>query len=193
MILERLKEETAQLHQEVEQDNLARFIMDCTINQQQYDTLLRQNFMIYKGVEDFINSRYDKLPEVLKVFAGFEKTNRLAKDIMSISSLPLPMALKVVGPRSIGSIIGKLYVVEGSMVGGMMMAKKLKDCSQISHIEKHHFYSDDTSENASRWRDFKEAVGNLSFKEQDIFDAVISARDTFTLFQEAYLTTRIYK
>lgn len=188
MILEALKKETAQLHEEVEQENLARFIMDGSINQEQYDTLLRQNFMVYKGVEDFVNSRYEKLPDVLKSFAGFKKTNRLAQDIMAISNVPLPTALKAVGPRDTCSIIGKLYVIEGSMVGGMMMAKRLKDCHHLDHIEQHHFYNDDASANASRWRNFKEAVGELSFSEKEIDKAVISAKKTFALFKTAYLT-----
>lgn len=192
MILEVLKKETAQLHQEVEQDNLAQYIMDGSISIEQYDTLLRQNFMIYKGVEDFINSRYEKLPEEFKIFAGFDKTNRLAKDIMAISRLPLPTALRVIGPRNLASIIGNLYVVEGSMVGGMMMAKKIEDCPHLAHIDIHHFYSKKTAGSISRWKGFKEAVSNLSFTELEAKTIVSSAKDTFKLFQKAYLTTPIF-
>lgn len=190
-MLEQLKQGTAALHQEVEQENLARFIMDSSISQDQYDMLLRQNFMVYKGVEDFINARYDMLPESLKTYAGYEKTNRLAKDISSISSIPLPKALSVIGPRNLPTLIGKLYVVEGSMLGGMMMAKKLKSCSKIDHITEHHFFNEDTSAGATRWKNFKNAVSELSFEEDEIAQAVTSAQETFLLYKKAYLVKAV--
>jgi heme oxygenase len=186
MILEKLKTETAQLHEEVEKDNLTCFIMDGTMDQPKYEILLRQNFMVYKAVEDFVNARYDKLPESLKPFAGYEKTNALANDISRFSSLPLPKPLIIVGSRDVATIIGKLYVIEGSMMGGMMLNKKIQACNNLSHITEHSFYNNHTQTNLSRWKSFKEAVATVNFNIDDVDKAISSAKATFNLFKEAY-------
>ncbi len=188
MILEYLKEHTKAIHDEVEEDNLTGFIMDGTINQQQYETLLRQNFTVYKAVEDFINARYNNLPDVLKPFAGYNKTNALASDISGFSNLPLPQPEIIAGPRDLGTLVGALYVIEGSMMGGMMMSKKLQSCEKLSHIDTHHFYNPETKVAAARWKSFKEAVQSCNFTEQDIKKATTSAIIIFEHFKKAYKT-----
>ncbi len=191
MILEKLKKETLAIHKEVEKDNLASFIMNESITQHQYESLLRQNFKVYKAVEDFVNAHYDVLPHELKTFAGYEKTNSLAKDISAFSNLPLPRPFKIASPRDLATIVGLMYVVEGSMMGGMMMAKKLQSCAHLSHIEEHNFYNFDSKESAARWRNFKDAIDSLSFSDKEIEMAVESAIKVFTLFQESYTSQKV--
>lgn len=186
MILEALKNGTASIHDEIEKNNLTNFIMDGSIDQNQYETLLRQNFKVYKAVEDFVNGRYEMLPLGLKSFAGYQKTNALAKDIASFSSLPLPEPMRITGARDEATLVGKLYVIEGSMIGGMMMSKKLESCSNLSHVENHHFFNGNINEGLSRWNEFKEAVDSLNFNYEEIKTAVKSAKATFKLFKKAY-------
>lgn len=186
MILEHLKEKTKAIHDEVEEDNLTGFIMDGSINQAQYEELLRQNFSVYKAVEDFINARYDNLPDELKPFAGYQKTNALAKDIAGFSNFPLPQPTAITGPRDLGTLVGALYVIEGSMMGGMMMSKKLQSCEKLEHIEAHYFYNTDTKVAATRWKSFKEAVLSCKFTSEDIDKAGVSAIHIFEHFKKAY-------
>lgn len=186
MILKRLKAETESLHQEVEDGNLAKYIMDGSITQVIYERLLRQNFEVYKAVEDCINNRYDVLPKELKPFAGYTKTNALAVDIRGFSNLPLPQPDRLITPRKILALVGKMYVIEGSMVGGTMIAKKLQHCEGLSHIEKHHFYNADSKNNMIRWKKFKDAVASLELTDDDMDTAVESAKDTFMLFKKAF-------
>lgn len=186
MILERLKKETAAIHEDVEKDNAAKYIMDGSIDQLAYERLLRQSFMVYKSVEDFVNARYNILTDGLKPFSGFKKTNALAKDISSFSSLPLPKPVRIAGSRELSTLVGKLYVIEGSMIGGMMISKKLTQCEKLNHIKEHHFFNRNTTANVARWKDFKAAVEEINFSEEDIESAVASAKDTFNVFKEAY-------
>ncbi|TVZ53328.1 biliverdin-producing heme oxygenase [Dokdonia sp. Hel_I_53] len=191
MILEKLKADTFEIHKEVEKDNLAKFIMDESITQTQYEILLRQNFKVYKAVEDFVNSHYDILPQELKAFTGYEKTNRLAKDINSFSNLPLPQPYKIASNRDLATVIGLLYVIEGSMLGGMMMSKKIQSCAHLSHIDTHHFYHSNVKESAARWKNFKAVLTSITFSDQESENAVASAMKTFSLFQESYKSKNI--
>ena len=186
MILKRLKTETNVLHREVEDSNLAKYIMDGSITQPIYERLLRQNFEVYKAVEDCLNAHYDVLPEELKPFAGYTKTNALAVDIRGFSSLPLPQPDRLVSPRNAAALLGKMYVIEGSMVGGVMIAKKVQQCENLDHIEKHHFYCLDSKNNMIRWNKFKDAVQSLDLTDEDIDTAVESAQETFSLFKSAF-------
>lgn len=186
MILEKLKSGTSSIHNELEHNNLGVFIMDGSITLMQYETFLRQNFMVYKAVEDFINARYDKLPVALKPFAGYDKTNALAKDISGFSNALLPQPSGMTGAREESTLVGMLYVIEGSMVGGMMMSKKLERCNELSNITEHHFFSKNVTDSLSRWKRFKDAMNTTSFTKAEIQKAVQSARDTFDLFKEVY-------
>jgi|GEM_PF-502355 len=186
MILEALKNGTNSIHDKLEKNNLTSLIMDGSINQEEYDTLLRQNFRVYKPVEDFVNGRYEQLPVTLMPFSGYHKTNALAKDITSFSSLPLPETVSITGARDKATLVGKLYVIEGSVLGGMMMSKKLQSCSKLSHISEHHFFHGDIDASLSRWTNFKEAINVIDFSPEEIITAVKSAKSTFKLFKKAY-------
>lgn len=186
MILQALKNGTTSLHDEIESNNLTNYIMDGSIDQDQYETLLRNNFRVYKAVEDFINGRYEKLPLPLKSFAGYEKTNALAKDITAFSNLPLPEPMRIMGARDEATLVGKLYVIEGSMIGGIMMSKKLQSCNKLSHISEHHFFNGNVDEGLLRWNEFKEAVNSLNFNYEEIKESVKSAKATFKLFKKVY-------
>jgi len=185
-MLDHLQENTRDLHDEIESDNLGKKILDHSIDQHHYEIFLRQNFEVYKSVEDFINARYNILPDSLKPFSGYTKTNLLASDIQGFSSLPLPSSFSIAGERTVAACVGRMYVLEGSMLGGLMMSKHLELCEKINHIEVHHFYSGDGKEKSKRWKSFQEAVKAITFNKEDREVAARNAIHTFELFKKAF-------
>ena len=175
-MLSNLREETAELHRELENDNLANRIMDHTISITQYITLLMQNFIAYQSAETEINKYLTE--------AGCEKTTRLAKDLKNLGienpGINLPFKCS-----SRAEAIGASYVIEGSVMGGMIIGKELEKCENLKGLKKQHFFSGDRS-SIKGWNEFLKAVRLEEFSDADINAAVSKAKETFLLFQKAF-------
>ena len=72
-MIQRLKEATRELHEQVEAQNLAKQIMDHSIDLETYKLLLLQNFTAYQATETAIK-------QVLPEYSG-KKHKQLQKDL----------------------------------------------------------------------------------------------------------------
>ncbi|MEH6408073.1 MAG: biliverdin-producing heme oxygenase [Leeuwenhoekiella sp.] len=187
MILESLKAQTESLHKEVEQDNLAQYIMNHSITEELYKQLLFQNYTAYSEIEQKIAENRSILPDFLLPFADGKKTSDLMLDLKQLGKNEFTSELK---PRfevtSAAHIIGMMYVIEGSMMGGMLMARNLKKCENLTSIKEHHFFNGNVKEILARWKDFSESVQKEEYSEQQISDAVNAAQETFRFFGYAF-------
>ncbi|MEC8682625.1 MAG: biliverdin-producing heme oxygenase, partial [Bacteroidota bacterium] len=69
MILKHLKTQTATLHQKTEEDNLAKYILDHSIDKETYKRLLQQNYLAYARIDALLASNASILTTELKPFA----------------------------------------------------------------------------------------------------------------------------
>lgn len=183
MILKHLKTRTETLHKDTEKDNLAKYILDHSITLNQYQSLLLKNYTAYATLSK-LNQKYsDLLPVALKPFADSEKTDALKKDLVSLS-IPVPAIDEpnVKMNISSASILGMLYVAEGSMMGGLLIRKNLEDCPHLRDIEKHHFFGKKAPEVLNRWKSFTETVNLNTYTDAEVDEAVEGANYAFSIF-----------
>lgn len=183
-MLEFLKTHTQEIHKAVEASNPSKFILDHSITIQQYKELLLYNYSAYKIIEQELYEKKDLVAPELRFFISTNKSERLLKDIKGIDPL-LSLDLDPNRTFSVSSrleIIGALYVIEGSMLGGLIINKHLRACKALVTIKRHHFFSDDAKAITSRWKAFINVVNaqNFSTKEKEL--ALLSAKKVFTLF-----------
>ncbi|WP_051119641.1 biliverdin-producing heme oxygenase [Gillisia sp. CAL575] len=181
-----LREHTKSLHQEIEKDNLAGLIMDHSISLAEYKTLLLQNYISYKLVENAV------IP-YLKDF-GSIKSDQLEKDLNA-----LDVNLNVVERFKNGiscsnkvEALGAAYVVEGSVLGGLMIAKELKNCKNLEDIKEHRFFNGDRN-NISGWKTFLKKINSEDFSEEEKLQASNKAKDTFMFFGKVFSEVRSSK
>ena len=179
MMLSSLREHTQSLHKEIEKDNLAGLIMDHSISMNQYKTLLLQNYIAYKVVED-------------EVFLYLEDYNRnkseqLIKDLdaLEVNTTMLQDFIGEFGCQNKMEALGAAYVVEGSVLGGLMIAKELENCKHLSEIKTHHFFNGDRK-NISGWKQFCKQVNSNQYSEEEINQAVGKAKETFIFFGKVF-------
>lgn len=172
-MIEKLKEETRELHEQVERENLARFIMDHSIDRQTYTTLLIQNYLAYRQTEEEIGKF---LPEL-----KLEKHLKLEKDLRNLGATPedLPQ-VNDFQCSGTAEALGAAYVVEGSALGGMLLSRHLKSCKNLD-ISEPEFFSGDKS-NLKDWQHFKEVLAAYDFSEKEKQAAIEKARETFEFF-----------
>lgn len=175
-MLNRLREETAELHKELEKDNLANKIMDQSISLNEYRALLFQNFVAYKCAEAEI---FKFLPEY-----SSDKTQRLKQDLQGIGveNFDCPMEFSC---SSEAEAIGAAYVIEGSAMGGMLIGKELKKCDFSNEIPEQQFFNG-KRDSIKGWNEYLKFLRSREFSESEIDLAVNKAMQTFLLFGEAF-------
>lgn len=177
-MIKRLKEETRKLHEEVEQENLARFIMDHSMDPEQYKLLLLQNYVAYRATET----------EIKNFLPGFSGTKhlQLKKDLEDLNITEKITAQNTYFEcRNTAEALGAAYVVEGSALGGMVIAKNLKQCEKLQGIQQQHFFNGDR-ENLKDWNSFRKELESRSFSAEEEDQAVQKAKETFIFFREIF-------
>ncbi|TVZ27677.1 heme oxygenase [Gillisia sp. Hel_I_86] len=179
MMLSELRAHTQSLHKEIEKENLAGLIMDHSISRNQYKTLLLQNYIAYKVVEDEVS------PYMEDYKTG--KSDQLKKDLdfLKVDIIRLRDFKTKFNCQNKMGALGAAYVVEGSVLGGLMIAKELSNCIQLNDIKIHHFFNGDRT-NINGWKQFCKQVKNTQYSEEEINQAVEKAKETFIFFGKVF-------
>ena len=179
-MIERLREETRLLHEEIEKENLASRIMDHSIDVETYKLLLLQNYFAYRSTEKAI---FEYLPEMQP-----GKYLRLEKDLLALkvpfSEISFSSDFEC---NNRAEAFGASYVVEGSALGGMVIAKNLKKCQDLKEVETFHFFSGSKTELES-WKHFKNELEVQDFSEAEVQLSIQKAKETFLFFQKVFST-----
>lgn len=178
--MNKLREATKELHEQIEKENLAALIIDHSINLEEYKLLLLQNFIAYAVVEKEISTHLE----------GYEGTKHLAleKDLQALevdASLPLAFFQDHFRIKNRSEALGATYVVEGSALGGMLIAKELKECQDLRHLEKHNFFNGDRN-NVKGWNKFQKQLKAENFTSQQELKMIEKAKETFRFFGEVF-------
>lgn len=178
-MLTSLREATRELHNEIEQENLANRIMDHSISLEEYKLLLLQNFIAYKVTES----------EIRKELFGWDsdKSDRLKKDLENLQA-NLSIAAEFEDKFKINNeaeALGAAYVLEGSALGGMQIAKELPRCKSLSELPQQHFFVSNRKF-MEGWNIFLKKIRNTEFSEEEKEQAAIKAQETFIFFREVF-------
>ncbi|WP_344930872.1 biliverdin-producing heme oxygenase [Aquimarina addita] len=184
-ILEILKAGTALSHQEAEKKNLAKKIIDHTISLEEYKKLLFINWKAYRSIEQYLYQNKHILPNELTSLVSYDKSNRLQKDLNALGVLldhSQENSISCPENSSVDSLIGFLYVIEGSMLGGMLIAKHISQCPSLEHIRNPYFFSGKSKDQMKNWKEFCMYLNNQKYTESNIQKALDAANKAFTFF-----------
>ncbi|MGZ5272935.1 MAG: biliverdin-producing heme oxygenase [Kaistella sp.] len=156
MISETLKANTKILHDRVEAKFNSGKIFDGTFDVNDYRNLLQYNYLFLLNFE---NAVFSVISAQNAEEINLENRRKLAlieKDLdvlsMEKSTVQIPSAIK-----NEAEAFGILYVMEGSTLGGNMIAKQLSKNPDFQEITFSYFrcYGDKTG---SYWKNFKEVM-----------------------------------
>ncbi|MGB5942650.1 MAG: biliverdin-producing heme oxygenase [Leeuwenhoekiella sp.] len=188
-MLRQLKIQTTKLHLQAEEKNKAKFIIDHSISYEDYCLLLQENNSAYTILENYISKYKHLLPDNLKAFADTRKSNALLHDLQAnrcvlvdwdLSSSQMPSA------PSCAALVGMLYVIEGSMLGGMYISRHIVKCPQLQHLPPQTFFNGNAKDITRRWKSFSEAVGGLTWSDAEVNEAIAAAKMSFDIFNQVY-------
>ena len=177
-MIKKLKEETRDLHEQIEEQNLAKRIMDHSIDLSTYKLLLLQNFLAYRETETEIKNH---LPNY-----SAKKHLQLKQDLEQLNvSTTIALQNATFKCHSPAEALGAAYVVEGSALGGLLLAKNLDKCSNLAQIDQHYFFNGD-KDNLKDWNSFKKELEEYHFSETEETEAVEKAKATFRFFESIF-------
>lgn len=188
-LLEELKKTTRPMHDATEVVAFAKEMKEGTLSLANYQQLLASNLYIHQSLEAaFANALSEMIRHPLTDFID-NKSNWLEKD-MVIAAIPFKKSkfTSVIPPvyTSIADLVGGLYVVEGSMLGGRFIVKLLQKNPALSSLTSFRFYSGYGQMTGQRWKTFQGLATTLLSTQQEFEKAIEKAKATFVFFQQVY-------
>lgn len=167
MILERLRNETKDIHDSLE-ENLNLLRPDLTV--QGYVHLLQKFYGFYLPLE-----------EKFSVYGKRAKTQKLEEDLNFFNVKVLESIPRATLPefKNSSEEIGMFYVVEGSTLGGLVLTKHF---TQKFHLREEgiQFFSGYGKETLSMWNQSREIISSFTqTKDSNEDDIVKGAIKTF--------------
>jgi heme oxygenase len=154
-----------------------------------YVTVLKAYFYLYQQMEMRIKQFTDnypipfdyqsrlKLPWLLEDIAFFEEE---ALSVTELNAHPVDF------PRitSIGQLIGVLYPIEGSTLGGQVVSQHIEKNLGLTHNKGARFFSGYGDETPARWKDFCSFANTIHRQSNQCQSAQDFTLLTFQKFEE---------
>lgn len=176
MISAYLKEQTKQHHDDTEENLQSQKIFDKSYTLDDYKKLLIHN---YKLISQYEPQIYEKLSN----YAGLKLNLRKKLDVLKTDLENLNLSVETDNlPQNLNSeaeAFGALYVMEGSTLGGNVIAKQLRRNPNFKNVEFNYFgvYGENTG---TFWQEFKSIIDE-QISEEHYDDCVNGAKKAYQL------------
>lgn len=183
-LLDRLKAETRQAHDRIEQ---AVAIEARTSSLAAYRQLLARFYGFHAAWE--AEARAIIADE--RLLQGRSRTPLLVEDLVHLGLAPdeigsLPLCPPLLGRPRLPEALGAMYVVEGSTLGGRILAKRVERTLGLGPAGGCAFFRSHGAEVGRMWRDFGARL--LAVSSPSIDDRVIAAADRTFAQLQSWLT-----
>ena len=183
LLAETLKKETKVNHQQLEKSLVKQ--MRSINTPEEYVKLLQLFYGYFGALEEKINEFI--LPYHLEEEHQFQrrKTKNIADDIHVYGGIIPEKATDEDLPEITNYLqaFGALYVIEGSTLGGKVIAKMMQRQMETDTTEGFTFFHGYGDETESRWASFKELLNNQATDIVEKENVVKAADETFAKFQ----------
>jgi heme oxygenase len=175
MLNEQLKESTHPSHQELEKKMVS--IIRKIQTRQDYVKFLKLMYGYYSALEKRIQEYVSEM-EIGKR----RKAERLLEDISYFEATAIPDLCKELPPiQSHAEALGAMYVMEGSTMGGKIIAKMIAGQAGIDGPSGFSFFNGYGEDTGKMWEEFK-AFLNKPFDEIEKLNLILTANRTFNSF-----------
>ncbi|MEG2078235.1 biliverdin-producing heme oxygenase [Chryseobacterium sp.] len=178
MVSEYLKQHTANLHDAAEKLFNSDKIFNKTFNFDDYKKIIRNNYLMLLNSE---NQIFECLSVNFSKQLQLEQRKKISfieKDLLSLG-LEAEQALHKVEISNQYEALGMLYVIEGSTLGGNVIAKQLSKTEGFEDVTFNFFgcYLENTG---MMWKNFKEFLDS-EVKQENYNEVLTGAKKLYTL------------
>lgn len=124
-----------------------------------------------------------KLPPLLRDYHQLDGVCIDEQDDQVYPDSPVSIPLKTTAQR-----LGFLYVLEGSTLGGLIIAKKLETALQLSKVGGTHYFNIYRNETWPKWAQFIQVFNEYCHQNPTEYEAILqSSLQTFTIYHKSVL------
>lgn len=194
MILERLKTETRPHHDRIEEVGFSTQIMSGQLTLNEYKMLVINNYRMHKLVEGML----EQMPEVKNLegleFESRKKTALLAKDLEDLGLNPADFSTEGINIdlSDFHTAMGTYYVLEGSTLGGSVIARKLATNPNLASegLTDFNFYGCYGDMVGPRWKAFQQVLVDVATDTAAEDKMVAGAAAAFDAMTEMFIAAR---
>jgi heme oxygenase (biliverdin-IX-beta and delta-forming) len=177
----KLKNSTQAAHTKIESNPVLAKLLSPSIDEKTYRAILLRYFGFFSNIESqLVDSGGDAaIPNLRERF----RAPRLRNDLLALGLSEqeinsAPRASEIPRTSTKSEVLGVMYVLEGSTLGGMLIAKHLRSFPFFGETTGSFFLTDPQAL-SQRWKAFLELLETSS--DLDEASAVEAASSTFTL------------
>lgn len=183
-----LKEATKKPHTDLESLPIASEMMNPNVTLEQYQKYLLAMYQVINEVESQI------FPQVNSVFSDLtqrSKSQLLASDLKEIGAFDLPKNQRIfdITGKSVAFLIGLLYVVEGSTLGGRYMLKNIESAIDIEGKIATTFLSGYGNSTGSMWKKFMNELSKFESTTKSSSEIIAGAQFGFQAIHRHFETS----
>ncbi|WKN32328.1 biliverdin-producing heme oxygenase [Porifericola rhodea] len=181
MILNDLKEHTSLQHKQLESHPLLHQLTSDDLTLTKYSTILRKFYGFFSPLEERIATHISK--EQLADLEKRRKSSLLLLDLERLEqTLPTQICEDLPEIKNTAQALGTLYVMEGSTLGGQMIARQLHKSLGLSPERGTAFFYGYGKDTGKQWKRFQAALTQFSEEEPQYQRAIYGAQNTFSKF-----------
>jgi heme oxygenase (biliverdin-IX-beta and delta-forming) len=180
MIFQKLKEETSVVHTRLEKNSLLKTLLQADIQLGQYQHILGLFWGFFAPLESLVLS-FREIDLWLPDFAHRRKAEWIRLDLqnMGLEVNPNKMCNDLPRVRTLDQALGCLYVMEGSTLGGNIIARHIHKTLGIEKDTGLAFFSGYGEQTSAKWKSFQQALGNYWQHTGKSDDIIGAAKETF--------------
>ncbi|MDB4265163.1 biliverdin-producing heme oxygenase [bacterium] len=179
----RLREETSGHHQRAE---AAASVDQMLVDRTTYASGLIRFYRVWRPLENaIIGSCLDLPPKVEERW----RSAKLEGDLTMLGTAVSEIAMEPLGYalETQAQVTGALYVMEGSTLGGQIVARMISERLGLISATGASFFTAHGPDTSARWKEFTEWAP-ASIPESDFSDCVASAQRTFETIEHSFLS-----
>lgn len=186
MLQEKLKTETKQQHDQLEQLMFVGDIMTRNLTVEQYQKIVVTNYIVHKQYEHSIHNALTSANASQLGLADRKKTASLSLDLKEarLNSTEIKLTENQLTDTDFTEpyALGAMYVLEGATLGGSVIYKQLKLNENFGNSFNFNYYTVYGSELVNKWQNFLQVLNGLP--ETDHQQAIDGANMMFEKIAE---------
>ncbi|WP_428658069.1 biliverdin-producing heme oxygenase [Runella sp.] len=189
--LKRLRTHTQPLHTGLEQHPISTSLLHPQVSQGDYIRYLQ---IMHEVVSHFEKSVFPQLASFVDDIDQRRKTGWLEQDLRDLGNSPGEIPQQSVDPSpsdtTIGYLMGKMYVLEGSTLGGTVIYKQLQPILGFTPEKGGKYFFGYGPKTGSMWKSFIDKLSALAIDGNESENILKGASGQF-LAMQAFFDTRL--
>ncbi len=179
MLLDKIKQQTAQNHAAMENSILMKPIINRELSLDSYKKILTKFYGFFQPLENSIN-RFSDIPNYLPDLETRRKSLAIKEDLHRLGyKNEIDICTDLPEITTLSQALGCLYVMEGSTLGGRMISKIIKESLLLDKDSGVSFFSGYGEETGKKWKLFCQALTVFSTAAKDDNTIINAANETF--------------